>query len=275
MPSGQFCKLQCLDRGWVQSEWSKIADCSCVFSYICILYQHPKDRWKLWFRSFVTKHVSLYMQQQGQMPPEASKHPYTRQDLIQAQCALGYLGPAAGSHKDPSFLKYCTLWTVDMLFFLLFQVFPGSRREVHVFMLEKGFDYVGSLFEDDIFIKKDLNTPERYPSIRSKLPKMPTNFLSQVWDHWWPQETDGRDIKLLFLVRHQARINPGRGGVGSQIWQVCETHPKENVSEDEDEIIKVSGAEEGASVNNMEDVRPSQFEENLAKNTLSDELWLF
>ena len=48
-------------------------------------------------------------------------------------------------------------------FYLLFQVFPGSRRDVHVFMLEKGFDYVGSLFEDDLFIKKDLNTPERYP----------------------------------------------------------------------------------------------------------------
>ena len=51
--------------------------------------------------------------------------------------------------------------------------------------------------------------------------------------------------------------------------------PKENVSEDEDEIIKVSGAEEGESVDNMEDVRPSQFEENLPKNTSSDELWLF
>ena len=48
--------------------------------------------------------------------------------------------------------------------------------------------------------------------------------------------------------------------------------PKENVSEDEDEIIKVSGAEEGESVDNMEDVRPSQFEENLPKNTSSDEL---
>ena len=58
--------------------------------------------------------------------------------------------------------------------------------------------------------------------------------------------------------------------MGSQIWRVCET-----TSEDEDEIIKVSDAEEGESVDNMEDVRPSQFEENLAKNTLSDELWLF
>ena len=47
---------------------------------------------------------------------------------------------------------------------------------------------------------------------------------------------------------------------------------KENVSEDENEIIKVSDAEEGESVDNMEDVRPSQFEENLAKTTLSDEL---
>ena len=49
--------------------------------------------------------------------------------------------------------------------FLLFQVFPGSRRDVHLFMQEKGFDYVGSLFEDDLFIRKDLNTPERYPKI--------------------------------------------------------------------------------------------------------------
>ena len=48
--------------------------------------------------------------------------------------------------------------------------------------------------------------------------------------------------------------------------------PEIYTSEDEDEIIKVSDAEEGESVDNMEDVRPSQFEENLAKNTLSDEL---
>ena len=44
---------------------------------------------------------------------------------------------------------------------LLAQVFPGSRRDVHMFLAEQGFDYAGSLLEDDIFIRKDLNVPER------------------------------------------------------------------------------------------------------------------
>lgn len=42
------------------------------------------------------------------------------------------------------------------------KVFPGTRREVHQFLISKGYDYVGSLFEDDIFILQELNVPERY-----------------------------------------------------------------------------------------------------------------
>ena len=58
-------------------------------------------------------------------------------------------------------------------------MFPGTRREVHLFLLEKGwvlsskmgsgflhtsfrYEYVGSWFEDDFFVRKDLNTVERY-----------------------------------------------------------------------------------------------------------------
>merc|ERR1712126_278133 len=41
-------------------------------------------------------------------------------------------------------------------------VFPGSRRDVHLFLQKNGFDYVGSWFEDDFFVRKDLNTPDRY-----------------------------------------------------------------------------------------------------------------
>ena len=63
------------------------------------------------------------------------------------------------------------------MLFLLLQVFPGSRQDVHVFMQEKGFDYVGSLFEDDIFIKKDLNTPERYPISDQNDQKCQNTFL--------------------------------------------------------------------------------------------------
>merc|ERR1712130_531448 len=35
-------------------------------------------------------------------------------------------------------------------------------RDVHLFLDNNGFDYVGSLLVDDIFVRKDLNTPERY-----------------------------------------------------------------------------------------------------------------
>ena len=69
-------------------------------------------------------------------------------------------------------------------------------------MFDKGFDYVGSLFEDDIFIRRDLNTPERYPI---KIVKM--IFLSQVWHHCRPSKTYGGDRKFLYFVRPEARIN--------------------------------------------------------------------
>jgi len=42
------------------------------------------------------------------------------------------------------------------------KVFPGTRWEVHNFLLSVGFEYSGSLGGDDIFIRKDLNTPDRY-----------------------------------------------------------------------------------------------------------------
>jgi len=51
------------------------------------------------------------------------------------------------------------------------KVFPGSRRDVHMFLAEQGFDYAGSQLEDDIFIRKDLNVPERY-GIKEDLQKL-------------------------------------------------------------------------------------------------------
>jgi len=37
------------------------------------------------------------------------------------------------------------------------KVFPGSRQEVHLFLDDKGYDYVGTVGVDDIFIKKSLS----------------------------------------------------------------------------------------------------------------------
>jgi len=42
------------------------------------------------------------------------------------------------------------------------RVFPGTRWEVHDFLLSVGFEYSGSIGGDDIFIQEDLNTPDRY-----------------------------------------------------------------------------------------------------------------
>jgi len=47
------------------------------------------------------------------------------------------------------------------------KVFPGTRWEVHDFLLSVGYEYSGSLGGDDIFIRKELNTPERYGLARS------------------------------------------------------------------------------------------------------------
>lgn len=47
------------------------------------------------------------------------------------------------------------------------KVFPGTRWEVHDFLLSVGFEYSGSLAGDDVFIRKDLNTPDRYGLAKS------------------------------------------------------------------------------------------------------------
>ena len=40
------------------------------------------------------------------------------------------------------------------------KVFPGTRREVHTYLTSVGYDYVATLAVDDLFIRRDLNTPE-------------------------------------------------------------------------------------------------------------------
>merc|ERR1719400_92337 len=47
------------------------------------------------------------------------------------------------------------------------KVFPGTRWEVHDFLLSMGYEYSGSLGGDDLFIRKDLNTPDKYGLARS------------------------------------------------------------------------------------------------------------
>ena len=43
-----------------------------------------------------------------------------------------------------------------------FIIWPLERWEVHDFLLSVGYEYSGSLGGDDFFIRKDLNTPDRY-----------------------------------------------------------------------------------------------------------------
>ena len=40
------------------------------------------------------------------------------------------------------------------------KVFPGTRREVHTYLTSVGYDYVATLAVDDLFVRRDLNTPE-------------------------------------------------------------------------------------------------------------------
>jgi len=40
------------------------------------------------------------------------------------------------------------------------KVFPGTRREVHNYLSSVGYDYVATLAVDDLFVRRDLNTPE-------------------------------------------------------------------------------------------------------------------
>ena len=40
------------------------------------------------------------------------------------------------------------------------KVFPGTRREVHIYLSSVGYDYVATLAVDDLFVRRDLNTPE-------------------------------------------------------------------------------------------------------------------
>ena len=37
----------------------------------------------------------------------------------------------------------------------------ASRREVHSYLISVGYEYLGTLMMDDLFVRKDLNTPDR------------------------------------------------------------------------------------------------------------------
>ena len=82
--------------------------------------------------------------------------PWDRLDIEVLMVELEHAGKVPHNSKHLTFIKIPII-----LLARLTQVFPGSRRDVHMFLAEQGFDYAGSLLEDDIFIRKDLNVPER------------------------------------------------------------------------------------------------------------------
>ena len=86
--------------------------------------------------------------------------PWDRLDIEVLMVELEHAGKVFHSSKHLTFIK---IPIIILAYYtaLLAQVFPGSRRDVHIFLAEQGFDYAGSLLEDDIFIRKELNVPER------------------------------------------------------------------------------------------------------------------
>ena len=86
--------------------------------------------------------------------------PWDRLDIEVLMVELEHAGKVFHNSKHLTFIKIPIILLASYTA-LLAQVFPGSRRDVHMFLAEQGFDYAGSLLEDDIFIRKDLNVPER------------------------------------------------------------------------------------------------------------------
>jgi len=122
------------------------------------------------------------------------------------------------------------------------KVFPGSRRDVHMFLAEQGFDYAGSLLEDDIFIRKDLNVPERY-GIKEDLQKLMEEtsnfyFLYNIKQEPIPVEEEW----ALRYEQFAKRVPPMQDGDESDV--LSDVEENEQVNEEFDETMVSSDVEE-------------------------------
>ena len=66
------------------------------------------------------------------------------------------------------------------------KVFTGTREDAHQILINNGFDYVGTLYEDDIFVRKDLNVEGKFKIetslelIREEFPSF--GFFEDGWE---------------------------------------------------------------------------------------------